>query len=112
MVRSLGVTKKLAFQFENILPIRCSPTFYSIVRSALKNVAGFLRFRSREAEIQAPRRHERRRRLSERTAASRRMLGGRSSCGLSRGATRSTQAVPVGIETREVGLNSGSEPIA
>ena len=46
--------------------------------------------------------------VSERTAASRRMLGGRSSCGLSRGATRSTRAVPVGIEKREAGLSDGS----
>ena len=112
MVRSLGVTKKLAFQFENILPIRCSPTFYSIVRSALKNVAGFLRFRSREAEIQAPAP------LSALAPSFRESRGVASNARppqqLRAQPRRNpiTQAVLVGIEKREAGLSTGSEPIA
>jgi hypothetical protein len=70
--------KKLAFQFENILPIRCSPTFTVSTAPCSKAWPAFA--------LSIPGRRKSRRRgsrLSERAAASRRMLGGRSSCGLS-----------------------------
>jgi hypothetical protein len=44
--------KKLAFQFENILPIHCSPTFHSYRPLRAQRRGRLLRFRSLEAEIQ------------------------------------------------------------